>query len=1344
MVNKSIKSQIEALSRDKQTNLNRRNYKEVAEICNYLGELLSKEGRYEDAINEHETELEMCEKLQDALGKAIANRKLGECYCALGSFDKALAYQQQHLVIARELGNELEQQRAHATLGRTYLCKAEAADDVRGALAKAEQSFQSSLSIALVLKGEIDSGEYFAMVGRLYLNLGLVAEMSGQITRAIKYLHDARTEISGKKLEDEEQKCLSTLSALYQKTGNVSSAREFAEKAYVLSKRLKEKSALVECLQLRAGIFMESEQFSEARHCLKRLIKSKFAEAECKHKAKRMLNSLPKLREGIGKLKKCDDKVTRLSLLEVIGDLYCGCECYYTGLRYYKKMLETAIDCDRPNGQLASIYVSLAQTAADLKMYKEAVKYCLEEVKLRIDPVQLCKTWLNIADYTYRSESNDDLTIDMYNNAIREAEKADNSGLLLQCLQELRSLYRSSGDADKTTELDDRIRRLRIRVDASEDDDDEEQTSSRSATPDFDDLSSVTESDDEQGENEEGLLPRKRGQYKVRRNEKGETPLHVAVINGSLKRVRHLINQGHPVNERDYCGWLPIHEAANHNHLEIAKLLIENNALLDDQGGGSQCDGMTPIVDAANCGNLDMVRLLFDRGANLLKKDRFGNTVIDALYAWKNGNLDEDDVETKSIFENLIADLQGAMLQSGAKPNELRNKTAGKSEPNQTDSKLHRSHKSGEKLNSHFRRQRSASPHLDSNPTEIYREAIVGIGSSRQRKRKRSPSPNFQKISNDDALIRAEDFIGDDWLVEDVITADKQPVNKNAAALLFTSGSRQSPIVSSKRPAEDLDMRAEPKLKPGSQASTVSQDSAFERVARSASSKISSSRRTVRNPDVEILELPDEEDNDDEELATLPMQTAPSVPAKERSFECAATIHVCGSSVRRLRIRIQDMVVLVPLTSGSGKTISWLAEEAATRYAEAKGLQPRLQLMTSDGAVLSLADQVSDVVGELEEVCGLPTSWDMPPIGERYTKACQVTKTPLYQNILQALNIAVDTGQLVLDDLLVEPSSMAPIFRSLQFQSNIRHFSCEGCLLNDFSFPVLNETLVTMPHLTSLNLSCANMTETSLEIIRGSLNPTTLGSVKPLQMVTKLDLSHNNFSNAAMKIVADILTSIPNLEEVKLDDCGFSTGFLDDISSEIRGKLEKCEKLRTLSFAMNHIGAHGFLKTLMCCSNNVWSVNLSGTIRDACAPPACLYREIDNISRSIRELSLTYCKLDRKWLHALSPLFKNCLDLNKVSFEGNRELGGEDVRLILRLILRKEVSWSAINLSGLLSCDECWPLFQSIVENCPWVREMSITFQDATFCEKMKELWRTLRGDRVVWDKPTGTVFCMV
>jgi len=80
------------------------------------------------------------------------------------------------------------------------------------------------------------------------------------------------------------------------------------------------------------------------------------------------------------------------------------------------------------------------------------------------------------------------------------------------------------------------------------------------------------------------------------------------------------LHQGHPVNPRDYCGWLPLHEAANHGFVEIVQYLLDKGALIDDRGG-EHCGGVTPLHDACCCGNVTVIELLVTRGANLFAKD---------------------------------------------------------------------------------------------------------------------------------------------------------------------------------------------------------------------------------------------------------------------------------------------------------------------------------------------------------------------------------------------------------------------------------------------------------------------------------------------------------------------------------------------------------------------------------------------------------------------------------------------------------------------------------------------------------------------------------------------------
>ena len=133
-------------------------------------------GDFEDAIVEHEQELVICESLGDALGAAVAHRRIGECCSELGQYDRALCHMKRHLELAKSCGNLVEQQRAHATIGRTHYQRAETcengSDEEKQALDNAESSFVQSYRLCESLKGSIGDLEYSEMKTRLLLNFG--------------------------------------------------------------------------------------------------------------------------------------------------------------------------------------------------------------------------------------------------------------------------------------------------------------------------------------------------------------------------------------------------------------------------------------------------------------------------------------------------------------------------------------------------------------------------------------------------------------------------------------------------------------------------------------------------------------------------------------------------------------------------------------------------------------------------------------------------------------------------------------------------------------------------------------------------------------------------------------------------------------------------------------------------------------------------------------------------------------------------------------------------------------------------------------------------------------------
>ncbi|XP_019640135.1 PREDICTED: ankyrin repeat domain-containing protein 11-like [Branchiostoma belcheri] len=110
-----------------------------------------------------------------------------------------------------------------------------------------------------------------------------------------------------------------------------------------------------------------------------------------------------------------------------------------------------------------------------------------------------------------------------------------------------------------------------------------------------------------------------------KRNERGETPLHMAAIKGDADLLRQLIKQGAEVNAKDFAGWTPLHEACNHGYYEVAKMLLQAGANVNTQG----LDDDTPLHDAASNGHPHIVELLLKHGADPLQANTKGKTPID-------------------------------------------------------------------------------------------------------------------------------------------------------------------------------------------------------------------------------------------------------------------------------------------------------------------------------------------------------------------------------------------------------------------------------------------------------------------------------------------------------------------------------------------------------------------------------------------------------------------------------------------------------------------------------------------------------------------------------------------
>jgi ankyrin repeat protein len=129
------------------------------------------------------------------------------------------------------------------------------------------------------------------------------------------------------------------------------------------------------------------------------------------------------------------------------------------------------------------------------------------------------------------------------------------------------------------------------------------------------------------------------------RDENGQTPLHIAVIQDSKEMAELLIEKGARIDAKDKLGKTPLYDAVDLRKLEVAKLLLGREAdarvimasgdtalhaaaakgykdmaelLLahgsEINGGGAES---TPIHEAMTAGQKPMVQLLIDKGADI-------------------------------------------------------------------------------------------------------------------------------------------------------------------------------------------------------------------------------------------------------------------------------------------------------------------------------------------------------------------------------------------------------------------------------------------------------------------------------------------------------------------------------------------------------------------------------------------------------------------------------------------------------------------------------------------------------------------------------------------------------
>uniref|UniRef100_A0AAQ5ZX39 Tonsoku-like protein n=1 Tax=Amphiprion ocellaris TaxID=80972 RepID=A0AAQ5ZX39_AMPOC len=1121
-------------------------------------------GDYEAAIREHQQELALSEVLNDVIGRAVANRKIGECYAEMGNIEAALKHQRCHLDLARSVRDHAEEQRALATIGRTYLFRYES-DQSRNSLEQAEDAFRKSLAIVDDrLEGTVPERELREMKARLFLNLGLVCDHLGEPKRCSEFIRRS-VFIAESQLSEDLYRANFNLGNICFRNGQHSNAVRCLEQAKECARKIKDKFGESECFHCIGKVQLSLGDFVAARRSLK--------------KALLLGCQQPLDRQAVKKVFKYGERTNfklgshqAVELAEQLGDLYCKIGCYSKALDAYQTQLKGAEALGKPARELAVIHVSLAATYTDLRQYSKAVEHYRKELTLRQgSSTEECSTWLNIA--TAQEESG--CAFEDVDSSYRAA---------LRCAQ-------TSGQWNK-------------------------------------------------------------------RNEKGETSLHRACIDGNLKQVQYLVEQGHPVNPRDYCGWTPLHEASNHGHYDIVAVLLERGANINDPGG-PLCEGMTPLHDALACGNLSVARLLVERGASVKQCNSKGETALDTLRQWQrtySRELDQDTRQECVITERLLRkSLTGGGKASSssyhaslgspfeicfqtlvfphlslpttvpaapapAKPfdalqdsqlfdaenSEPLTSTGGGSSSSQDWPRNNRSSEVKAAAASPKRRQSNGPESTREAPAasvfarEEYHSAIRGLGSAKSRLQGLSQSqfsstPDISSSSKS-ALVPEEEYLADDWLEDDL--GEIQPKKKRRLRI----------------------------------------DQNGTRGEETASMSVSRSQNKQLNSDAPPTQLP------------------PPI---------------------RMRVRVQEDVFLIPVPQSEADscTVSWLCEQAAQRYYQKCGLLPRLSLQ-KEGALLSPQDLLLAVLHTNEEVLAEVCSWDLPPLPERYKKACDSLAVGENKRVTRLCEVQDGSSSVSVCGLSLDSSSLNPLLRALKLQASLIELRISGNRLPDNLLPELIATTVTMPRLRLLDISANCITGEGLEKAVNALK----GQGHPC--LEELDLSMNPLGDGVSESLSCLLSCCPVLAKLSLQACGLTARFLQQHRLLLANALTGTGHLKSVCLSHNALGSTGcelVLKTLpLHCLTHL---DLSAVRRGPADSPALEHLTKDDCS--LTHLSLAANGLTDSTVAALARCLPSCPTLVSLNLSGNPSVTSAGLHSILVSVREACRPLSLLNLEGM-------------------------------------------------------------
>lgn len=870
-----------------------------------------------------------------------ANRMIGEVYLLMGKHKNALEHEEIFLKSAEQMDNLVEIQRAYASIGRCFLIQAEdeslnGSSEAKCNFKNAEKAFLKSLIICKELGKLVSKWELADMQARLYFNLGVLKDHIQESEEAIEFYEKAIEICRSYDLFELHHQCLMSSGLAYSaKIDDSATAFNMFNAALDVAKRINDKNEKTcETLLAKSSLLVKNGDYQSAKQVLKKAYKLQTPNTNDNEQIQKKL-------KYVLVLTKCEDEILkteayeyakRKTLFEKLGDGSCKLKNFSKAIEFYLKSLEAA-QLNGDNGQsLIPIYVSLYQTYIDNKEYESALEFMQKEYELVMNEPKEASATLFALGNLLEQAGKEFWEIDsMYRKALIEAKKAEDSSLEKNVLMKLIELSKKHQMVSIAEILEQEIidRGFQLTIESSDDVDFSEDI------PDIDNdissdlqLSSCPESSDneENLQTNQTITRRKRSAVVSKKNDKGETRLHVACINGNFELARVLVEKGHAINVRDNAGWLPLHEASIHGFRDIAELLLDNGgqSSINDKGG-TKCEGITPLYDAASNGNLSVVQLLLDRGAKATVKTDFNETPLDALLRWYEQfghKLERNEKEFyNDIKGRLMEQCEKIGIDTSSKPTNTSSSgyySSSRSKPSQSKSQQNLRFNASFSDESSDESEGKQNQENNTNAQLEYKNVMKSLKNSKRDNRYQSNEVGENKKRS--AHLTLLEVDPDEWLEDDVGPSKKKPKfhskNDEVSPLKITTPKRLlSKNLSNLLPDSDSDIEVNDEN---------AKLDAFDLVMNAENAKIKPRRRSSSSK---------QHKRPSSQPSLLESGFSRSLEVDNRNERSNVDASFYGTPVEKkliIKVQVEDEKIIVPVDKDAA--ISQLAEEASRRY----------------------------------------------------------------------------------------------------------------------------------------------------------------------------------------------------------------------------------------------------------------------------------------------------------------------------------------------------------------------------------------------------------------------------